>query len=170
LEAASLAGTYDIAAIGPLLDAREVKDTRTVALATNGLITLLPHIREGDAGLLNWRQKGLLRAALYSDNGALLIAALKALEGIGDNEALWYIAALKGNASHTFTFPAASNPEVRQAAVQCYEAIQARIALGHVRATLLRPSMEDSKGEELLRPAAASDLPVEQLLRPSNGD
>jgi hypothetical protein len=167
---ASLAGTYDITAIGALLDAREVKDNKTVVLATNGLITLLPHVREGDIVLLNWRQRALLRSLLYSENKLLVVAALNALEYIGDREALWYVAALKGKTSHSFTFPSAAIQEVQEAANACYQAIKSRIALGHVRATLLRPSMVNSQGAELLRPAVIADTPPEQLLRSSNAD
>jgi hypothetical protein len=168
--AALLSTAYTVAAIGPLLDAREEKDRKTVVLATNGLIALLPHVREGDIVLLNWRQRGLLRKLLYSENTTLVIATLNALEYIGDREALWYIAALTGKASHSFTFPSAASQEVRDAANACYQAIKARVALGYVRATLLRPSMVNSQGAELLRPAVTTDTPPEQLLRSSNAD
>jgi hypothetical protein len=164
----SLSGSGQVAAIGVLLEAREMRDRAVRALAEEGLIKLLPLMEEGEAVLLTWRQAYLLCHALCDNEPAIVLAALAALTKIGGSEDLWDVRALLGHTGGYFP-PLASNAEVRAAATICCGAIQARMKSDQFRTTLLRPVM-DSNGAELLRPAHLAATEPELLLRTVNSD
>ena len=163
----------DVRATGPLLEQLKRHEQRNYPVIAEMLIGLLPRMMSTDAGLLNKAQRKCLyetlniphefsnsTVRLYDCDEALALAALKALEQIGDAEAVPYVR--RAATTHRFT-------AVLLAARECLPFLEQRIEQQRQSETLLRASDKriDQSGI-LLRPAAPSNETArEQLLCPA---
>jgi hypothetical protein len=144
-------------AIGPLAEIQAWPDARMAREARAALIRLLPGVRPGDAEILNSSQRQALYQRLRLSDARthpeFLMAILKALEQIGDTEAVPYVQALADSQ------PASLREQrVCQAAQDCLP-------------YLLSCAQSNRDSQVLLR-AAGDAEPIERLLRPirSNGE
>ncbi|HZT43983.1 MAG TPA: hypothetical protein VFA07_17590 [Chthonomonadaceae bacterium] len=153
-----LARFEDVRAVGALAVALEFSDEETYSAVHSSLLRLLPRLQASDASLLSKRQRECLYRALGS-NSRLTVAILKALEQIGDEEALPYVESM----THFYM------PDVREAAIACLPYIQQRAEQERIRQTLLRPSSaNETTPVFLLRPTTgAAEDNLKQLLRPN---
>ena len=147
-----LAHIDDTRFIGPLAEILTTEQTGKQRHVIAAMCRLLPRVRASDTDLLNRQQRDCLHKLLtrnrlnsWTADKALQIAILKALEQIGDKEALPAVQRLA---------KWSSDNEVRQAANNCLRYL-------HVRAE------EYKRGEHLLRPADARTSAPDVLLRPS---
>lgn len=169
--AKTIADIDDVRMIGPLAEAwseeRSLKPKSVIA----ALCRLLPRLQASDAHLLTREQRTCLyhainwRAgrAVYQYDRPLTIAILKALQQIGDKEALPYArrAALS------------MHKDVREAANDCLKFLVEQAEQHKHGAHLLRPAdARTSAPDVLLRAStdmtAQQQTPPEQLLRPHN--
>lgn len=126
--------------------------------ASNVLKELLPKLQESDRSRFSSAEREALVKALGGKDEALTLAILKALEQIGDDQALARVQELSARGSAA----------VRSAAADCLPFLQARAEEARQARTLLRASQPEPSGDELLRPAQAEpETPTEQLLRPT---
>jgi hypothetical protein len=154
----------DRRAVGPLLEALDIPDTKTRRAVTTALIRLLPQLREDDGRLLTDTQReGLYRAleppkllgfsqpGQYDKN--LVVAVLQALEQIGEEYAIPHVEALERSSPYV---------SVRKAAKTCRSHLESRYQTEQIRArrTLLRAAqMEDRTALELPRTAPPPATP-----------
>jgi hypothetical protein len=163
-----LAKLQDPRAVGALLDVfnstrfhgREVRQA---------LIRLLPRVKAGDSEALSREQRQVLYTLLTQeeqwlffgiDGGEnLKVAALKALEQVGDEESIPVVSQVAERAG---------NLRVRQAAEACLRFLHTRVEQTRNEQTLLRATLPPAAPSgELLRPASEhSETASEQLLRP----
>jgi hypothetical protein len=163
-----LARMEDLRVIGILLEAHESKDKVLRQIAEQALIRLLPRVKATDAGLFSLDQLERMHYLLYGRNAELALAALKALEQIGDGLSAWFVEGLTGLAPQSINFRLSGDRRVREAARECLPAINQRLELKRLSQTLLRPASapEDPSGI-LLRPAqGAPEGDPNLLLRP----
>lgn len=135
------------------------------------LIRLLPTLRASDADMLTPHQRlclyRRLRSREYRRSRAakaeeLALAILKALEQIGEPEAIPYVEHMAASAKAA---------QLRQAAEDCLPYLEKRSAERRETETLLRASAPQAAFEELLRAAQANaETPAHQLLRPGTKD
>jgi hypothetical protein len=165
--ASRLAKLDDVQAVGPLAEALEWPDKYIQRIAARALTRLLPRLHASDAALLNPAQRACLYHKLKMENARtqenLLIAILKALQQVGDQNAVSYVQAL---ADRTPFFK--EQREVRDAASACLPFLQEHAKQTQYSQTLLRASSETSTPPEvLLRPAYGSpESHPAQLLHP----
>ncbi len=165
----ALALLDDIHAIGPLAEALEFRDlyaySGTASMAEKALTRLLPRLQTEDAAMLDEEQRSCLWRILannpYPEHKDLTVAILRALERIGDDEAL-----------PTVQFLANLTPrneierEIHIAARECLPLLQARVAGRTDPHLLLRATTSDA-GHALLRSAGGTDRSeADVLLRP----
>lgn len=134
-----LAEGDDVRAVGPLAEALFDGDKAVREIAERGLIRLLPRLKESDAHVLNEEQNRRLRRALDGSNEDLAIAVLRALEFVGDSNALWDVLKLRSRTRAE---------RVRDAAKECLPYLEARVP-------------QDS----LLRSSEAPSVPADALIR-----
>jgi hypothetical protein len=146
-----LAEFEDIRSVGPLAEALEYQDRALKAIAEDKLKRLLPRLQASDAGLLDEEQRKCLYRALRGRDTNLILAVLKALEQIGDEQAVPFVQKLANGEGL-----AARYSGIREAAQECLPALQQRAERERSRQTLLRA-------------ASASDTPSDMLLRPASG-
>jgi hypothetical protein len=146
-----LAEFEDIRSVGPLAEALEYQDRELKAIAESKLTRLLPRLRASDASLLDEEQRKCLYRALRGRDTNLILAVLKALEQIGDEQAVPFVQKLANGEGL-----AARNSGIRAAAQECLPALQER-------------AERERASRELLRAASASDTPSDVLLRPAGG-
>jgi hypothetical protein len=159
----------DLRATGPLLEALNLRDKAVVAAAEKALLGLLPRLQASDAHSITQAQRECLYRRLKIENAQteaeFLIAALKALEQVGDARALPCVEALAASRVTT-----ANGTRVREAARQCLAFLKARAEQKQSSDSLLRASSgADASSEALLRPAADNPpTDPQHLLRPSS--
>jgi hypothetical protein len=158
-----LAELDDIRAVGPLAEALEFEDDQIRTIVVNALARLLPRLKASDAPLLNSEQRACLYRALQQSTlpplSRLTLPILKALEQIGDEEALPQVESLLRQPY--------LNSEKRAAAETCREFLIQNAEQKRIRKTLLRPvETVEAHPETLLRPAqACTTTAPEELLR-----
>jgi hypothetical protein len=159
--------TGDIRMVGPVVEALAWPDSEVRRAAAEALIVLLPRLKASDSKLLNASQRaslyGMLRMSEARRRSDLIRAILKALEQVGDEEAVFYVDRL----AHEPVFTP-SQLEACKAAEECLPFLKASAARQKIGDELLRPAaLEADSPDTLLRPAAsAPDLDPETLLRP----
>ena len=158
----------DLRAVGPLIEVLPLDNQIVVADAEKALTRLLPCLQASDADLLTAAQRDCLYRRLkiqYVEQSAeFMIAALKALEQIGDAKALPSVEALAEHSSNTVR-----EIRVGEAAQHCLGFLKAQAEQKQSRDSLLRASSGfDTSAESLLRPTTES-LPTDPryLLRGS---
>jgi len=144
----SLIHSDDLQIVPPLIQAAatvEVSGTAAVMLLTR----LLPRLRASDANLLDATDRILLNTAIakHSRNTSFVLAALKALQQIGDAASIPVVQRLAAQ-----TGLRALDPAVRSAAKECLEFLNVRAAQTEANQTLLRAS-------------GAAEAPTDMLLR-----
>jgi hypothetical protein len=167
-----LADIDDSRAVGALLDVLKSSGIFHGQGVEKALIRVLPRLKAGDGENLSREQRQFLYTLLtldlkwYSANSLdwgveLKIATLKALEQIGDEEALPIVEQAAQQAR---------NPRVRQAAQECLPFLRIRVEEQRFRQWLLRSSAAIVLPKEtLLRPAVGGpETKAEELLRPSD--
>ncbi len=162
-----LARMEDVRAIGQLAEIQAWPDARMARMARAGLIRLLPQMQAGDARLLDVRQRAFLyqrlRLSEARANPEFLLAILKALEQIGDTDAVPYVEAL----AHSEP-PTLRERQVKQAAEECLPYLLECAQHNRDSQVLLRASAGSEPPERLLRPLRPSTAPEsERLLRTS---
>jgi HEAT repeat protein len=159
----------DPRAVGPLLAIfPQVGGSNRRALILT-LTRLLPRVAPGDITLEDRQWTGLSCLLQYDINRHpdLLVAALQALERIGDPGALSLVEPLAFGLTKT-----AQETRVRRAAKACKARLEEIRENMRLSQTLLRPASAPEPPEEtLLRPAqGASSTDSRYLLRPEVGD
>jgi len=131
-----LARLDDVRAIGPLVEALEMRDSAMRKRAEDALIRLLPRLRSADAELLGDAQRRILgRALVKHRNTELAVAILMAFEQIGSAHDLPVV-------EKVVSGPADSMRErrIREAARECLLYLQERARRESMSQTLLRPA------------------------------
>lgn len=157
-----VAALDDLRAVGPLCEALDRQDAATKKIALGELPRLLLRLRASDRALLNAEQHKALCKAMAEGETEFRMAALHAIEQIGDETALPLVEALakkkpskkKNDESAIFR------------AREVLAALKERIEKEKDASTLLRPAM--GQDAELLRPAGhGGGESAEELLRPA---
>lgn len=165
--AAKMSQFDDLRAIGPLLEALDLRDTAVVDAAETTLLRLLPRLQASDSNAISETQRECLYRRLKIQNAQteaeFIIVALKALEQVGDAKALPCVEALTVSADR---MPAAVR--VREAAAHCLVFLKARAEQKEWSDNLLRAASASSASSDmLLRPVIDDPLADPQhLLRP----
>lgn len=161
----ALANTGDLRVVGALIEIAAIQDGYANPMAACLLTRLLPHLQASDAALLTDRQRVALGRALIRNVGNVefLLAALKALEQVGDGRALSVVESLAAGKIGT-----ADPKRVQAAAQECLPFLQTRNDQQRASQTLLRAScISETPPATLLRPAqGAAPMEDAELLRP----
>ena len=137
----------------------------------NALIKLLPQLKASDANLTTPTALGYIYSCLRLNGDGtfgkkcptdLRIAALKALEQVGDARAIPLVERLT-----KMRFGTQNRLRVKQAAIECLPMLRANCGEVEAARTLLRAShAEDARPETLLRPASGAEpTALQELLR-----
>ncbi|HLK61098.1 MAG TPA: hypothetical protein VKU00_31335 [Chthonomonadaceae bacterium] len=160
----ALIHTDDLRVIGPLLEAADSSEV-SGAMAAMVLTRLLPRLQASDAGLLDDNARNRLNSALLkqSRNADFVLAALKALQQVGDARALPVVQKLANRTDRS-----AAAQSIRAAAQECLPFLELRAAQEQASQTLLRASgVNATPPDTLLRPVQNPiQVPAEELLRP----
>lgn len=169
--AARLASVNDVQAVGLLVEMSFWPDDRIKSMALSALTRLLPRMRSTDTHLLSTSQRALLYQSLRLSNARkhaeFLEALLKALEQVGDTDALPFVKTLADSEPATLR-----QGSVIKAARECLPYLENCARQNRDSQILLRATASDAR-ESLLRPAAQSASPAELLVRaapPSPGE
>jgi hypothetical protein len=164
-----LAAAADLRTAGPLLEVAEMPDSGASVVAALLLTALLPRLRSSDTGLLTDRQRAAIGHAILTNPGNpdFIVAALKALEQVGDERALPVVEGLAAG-----RIAAADPARVRVAAQECLPYLRTRSEEVRANQTLLRASaLSDAPSDGLLRPADAAPTGGDAaLLRPADAE
>lgn len=181
-----LIDTDDLSIIGPLLDTAHSNNRQLQSEALTVLAHLLPHLKASDASLLSdqdrrqiyrYLNRTFLRVNFVHGSSEqreryteFVIAALGALEQIGDAAALKPVEALAEHCAalgSRGTVQDAQSARMSEAAKACLPVLQMRIEQTSSQQGLLRPSgVSEAPNGTLLRPAHENaETPSEQLLR-----
>ncbi len=158
---------YDsVKGVGFLAEVLEWPDTSAQLAAGDALVRLLPRLKSSDSPLLNERQRACLYHRLKLSNArkdyTLIMAILKALEQVGDLNAVGYVKKLSESRPMT-----AVQKRIVQAAQDALPYLQRRADRNEGSQYLLRASHAvDYAPQELLRPSSENATPSEELLRP----
>ena len=151
--------------IGHLAEALTVRENDVATQAEIELTALLPRLYANNAGLLSMDQRQCIYRSMLVRNvntkSDFLIAALGAVERLGDTPALPEVLALASCEVST-----ARGRDVKTAAENCLQVLQQTDAERDARRSLLRAANADSEScDELLRPAEhqRADNPDELL-------
>jgi hypothetical protein len=156
-----LAQFNDPRAIGPLLDALVLKDTKLQEVARAALKRLLPQANRDHASLLTVEHRGILRSQLRSKDREFRLAVLKSLPLLEDLDALPVVESLV----HDLEKQGQPDETVLSAARETLSDLKDLQQLARERETLLRPS-EAADGSHLLRPVTSKpEAEPEKLLR-----
>jgi len=156
----------DARAVGPLLDLLPSAYAGKRKAIVSLLIHLLPQLQDRDIHLLQPSHRSQLRSALiegdFQQEREYLLAILKAMEQIGNNEDLAVVTRIAIGQSDSW-----QERQVREAARACLPPLREHVEQLKHRDMLLRPAFAVAP-EELLHPAIAeSDPNPTQLLRPN---
>lgn len=162
-----LAKYEDIRAVGGLLEGVSYGNRQIKRSVHRSLEQLLPRLTETDAGLLSTGQREALNMLLYNNSPELAMAALLAIQRVGDGTALPYLTAMAAGKGIPGALQNRSG-EVQEYAQQAAQRIQARIDFQNRANVLLRASQRpDTPSDQLVRPAYnTSQVEAEELLRP----
>ncbi len=169
--ARALAQADDPRVIAALLDALAGLDRGSRVTARDALIRLLPGMAAADGLVLSEEQRTQFYGLLFCRDKALVLAALKALEQVGDRRATWYVEAIMDGSGQALAW-LAGDPEVKAAAEACWRAMKHVEEARRLEQTLLRPAepMNADSGL-LLRPAqGVTEADSNLLLRPAEQD
>ncbi len=162
----ALSASEDRSVVGALADALGWPEPYAQYLARRGLTRLLPRLTSRDVSLLNTTQRAALYRALEPGEAQLhpelALALLKALEQIGDHEALAPVERLAA-------LPAAApvSSTLKDAARHCLLFLPQAAAENSHEQLLLRASGVENRMEQLLRSAAGSRENPQEMLRAS---
>ena len=127
----------------------------------DALTMLLPQMKASDAYLLapafrriihTWLNNAILLRGSNPKFEALYIAALKALEQVGDSSDIPYVVRVAKMKART-----PEQEKIKQAAIECLPMLRANCGEVEAARTLLRASQsEDARPDTLLRPASGS--------------
>lgn len=150
--AQALMHVTDMSAVVPLLETAATAEV-SGAIAAIALTPLLLRLRASDSCLLDGSTRENLNRALstHRKNTHFALAALAALQQVGDGEAIQIVQRLSERPART-----AATRAVCTAARECLPFLQQRAAAAEANATLLRA-------------ADAASTPPETLLRPTRG-
>lgn len=179
--AMALAQMDDMNAVSELIAALEMRDEEVQRVVRPALTRLLPRLQAHDSPLLKEGGRRVLRQYMESSlygrrfgrrqdpeaETQLLLAALKALEQVGDASFLPIVT--QWAAGHK----RGSDPRLRQAAAECLPYLEQCSTNRQVSSEMLRASAQDHSrdAEALLRPASDTHgASAENLLRPSEPD
>lgn len=159
-DAARQLAAYDnVRGIGPLAEALEWPEPAIQEVAAMALTRLLPQLQATDSGLLSAKQRACLCRYLKMSHvykhDKLMLAILKALEQIGDAQAVPYVKRLAASVALT-----PIQRKVKRAAEECLPFLNARADQTKASQMLLRASgLEDvgSGSTILLRPASSNE-------------
>ncbi len=161
----------DLRLVGPLAQALDAEKTTHQSYIAGALCRLLPRLQASDASLLNKEQRACLNSLLtrrrlrHRHGGKVLILAiLKALEQIGDKDALPAVQKLA---------QWSSDKDIRQAANNCLPYLHDRAEAYKRGAMYLRPADARTSGSDVLLRSSTSmtqpqQTPPDQLLRAHN--
>ena len=161
-DAEEIAKLGGVKALEPLFAALKVVSRKQRPAIRDALTRLLPQLRANDAYLLTSNMRNRIRTwlgeqvntdwnILCSDD--LRIAALKALEQVGDTDDIPVVTRLANMHAQT-----SEQTRVKQAAIECLPMLKAHCGETAAARTLLRAAnAEDARPETLLR--AATSLP-----------
>jgi hypothetical protein len=156
-----LAQFNDPRAIGPLLDALILKDSKLQEVARGALKRLLPQANRDHASLLTADQRGILRLQLRSKDRDFRLAVLKSLPLLEDLDALPAVESFV----HDIEKQSQPDETVLSTARETLSDLKDLRQLARERETLLRPS-EAAEDSHLLRPVTStSEADPEKLLR-----
>lgn len=133
------------------------------------LINLLPRLSPEDGGLLAYGEITCLYNVLIDQAGdaELVIATIRALERIGDRQAIGHLKTLTGRIGIR-TLPSERREEILAAAEQCISSLEALTLHDINQNTLLRGSAPAPAETPLLRPSIQNSVEeTEKLLRAS---
>ena len=163
-----------IKAVGPLLEMLSVTaNPPNIVTLYRVLTALMPQMKVSDAHLLNASQRGILNSQLMVISEWLeapqyredfLLAALRALEQIGDKSSLPVVEQLT-----KMVTPTDSRQRIKEAALECLPALQQNLSHVEQNQTLLRASHQPAADPNLLLRPIESSAPTDpdQLLRPA---
>jgi HEAT repeat protein len=162
--AEALARVDNIRVIGPLIAALDLDDPVVVPSAADALKRLLRRIGPDDSAALtesHWAT--LFRAIDRTGDEELATAALLAVEQVGDERAIPFVAPLE-----SWSGVSMYSEEVRREARACLQLLADQSLRGRPGRTLLRAVAGPVSTDALLRAASnAADTNQEALLRPS---
>lgn len=149
----ALAACQELRALGGLLNSINYGNRRVKSAVQNALLELLPHLTEDSQIVFSTGNREALNALLYGKSGELAMAALRAIEQVGDGTALPYLTSISAGKG----IPSAlrnQQAEVQERARRALETIHARIEMHNRAGTLLRASqIPVVSTNEMLRPA-----------------
>src|SRR5262249_17985610 len=122
----ALAARRELRTLGSLLDCVNVSNRRVGIAVQNTLLELLPRVTEEDSERLDTRQREVLNALLYGRSRTLALAALSALEQVGDGTALPYLTSIAAGKGMPGTLRD-SAADVQRRAQHAVETIRRRI-------------------------------------------
>jgi hypothetical protein len=170
----------DIRATGSLLEALDVPDSAVERAAQQALVRLLPRLQASDADAITEAQRKCLYRQLlnltFAEGGEFhidqndeefLLAALRALEQIGDAKAIPSVQDLADRSGST-----PNAVRVSEAAQQCLVFLQQRVERQGQSASLLRASCgQDVSSHSLLRASVGvPSTDPQQLLRAAEAE
>lgn len=160
---AALAGIDDVRVCGPLVEAIATGDPAVRDPAIRAVTPLLSRIRASDTEVFSQPQMdSLLRCLAEVRDYEFALAALAALEQVGDERALEPVRRLEGDTGRS--------PRVRAAAHECLAGLANQALRGWPGRTLLRPATQPGESPAvLLRPAQGTESDPETLLRAADG-
>jgi hypothetical protein len=158
-----LARNLDIRGVGHFVDALAFGDKDIARSAADSLIVLLPRLQASDADLINDEQRAILYKQIRGDNTELVLAILKSLEQIGDEKVMPFVEERASGSNRK-----GRSQSIREAALACLPALNARVEMQRASHTLLRAAESDREDSEvLLRPAESAHTPEGTLLKPA---
>lgn len=178
----ALSDSHDLRAVNILAIAALDGDGETRDVANLGLMKLLPLFQHSNAVVLSNEGMDALISLLGKGKPPLRIAILKALEQVGDERAVPAVERLTNSFVSLGDFyalmavrrsiwphaPYLETGQVRDAARECLPYLLARAEQKRFSSTLLRAADEPTEIDRtLLRAAASTETPEDQLLRPA---
>lgn len=156
----------DASAIGMMLEVAASEYYTTYEPVSTALVNLLPHLRYSDGDKLTDRQKANLYYRVRWGRHELRLAAIQAVEQVGDAAA---IPAVRHAATEGAVTP--KQMALREAARRCLETLEQRADAARKAGTLLRAAQSPGEARAvLLRPAASADADEDVLLRATDRD
>ena len=161
---AALLDTDDVRSIGPLLEALWLGDKMLRLQAEQALIRLLPRVRSSDAYRFNPERRKCLNHALNAKNSYLVLAAIQAVEQVGDASAIPILYKMSDKPA-----PFAMKKRIREAARKCLHVVEERRS-ANISSMLLRPAKEPMHSEQLLLASQVPSVPSSARLPPNTSE
>ena len=128
------------------------------------LLELLPLLTEEDNASIDIAEQKDIAHAFATKDKELVLVLLDAVARIGNVQVISAVRALSGG-----KYLAATDPDIREAAVQCLSHLEARLEQNKHNRVLLRPSVSHIEPETLLRPVVTA-LPEEPQVLLRSGE